>query len=112
MSDRTNNSKSATVHFMAATLQLKTPLFPLGAICATPAALDLLDRNGVNASPYFARHQRGDYGTVCADDVEQNRLSIEQGMRILSAYEIGRDRIYILTEADHSVTTMLLSSEY
>jgi hypothetical protein len=112
MNNRTNNTNSAAVHFMAASLQPKTPLFPLGAICATPAALDLLDRNGINASPYFARHQHGDYGAVCADDVEQNRLSIEQGMRILSAYEIGKDRIYIITEANRSVTTMLLTSEY
>jgi hypothetical protein len=112
MSNKTNNTNSATVHSIAASLQPKKPLFPLGAICATPAALDLLDRNGVNASPYFERHQHGDYGTVCADDVEQNRLSIERGMRILSAYEIGGDRIYIITEADRSVTTMLLTSEY
>ncbi|ASU41349.1 hypothetical protein hmeg3_09710 [Herbaspirillum sp. meg3] len=90
----------------------KEPLFPLGLVCATPAALDLLDHNGVNATPYFSRHQHGDYGTLCAEDIEQNRLSIQHEMRILSAYEIGKDRIYIITEADRSVTTMLLTGEY
>jgi len=49
---------------------------------------------------------------LCAEDVEQNRLSIQHAMRVLSAYEIGKDRIYIITEADRSVTTMLLTSEY
>jgi hypothetical protein len=105
--DNTNSALTPSLNKLS-----KDPLFPLGFVCATPAALDVLDRNGVNASPYFARHQHGDFGTLCPENIEQNRLSIKHGMRILSAYKIGEDRIYIITEADRSVTTLLLTSEY
>lgn len=110
MNKKTETNNSTVVHSL--TKLSKEPLFPLGLVCATPAALDLLDYNGVNATPYFSRHQNGDFGTLCAEDIKQNQLSIQHGMRILSAYEIGKDRIYIITEADRSVTTMLLTSEY
>lgn len=87
-------------------------LFPLGAVVATPGALDLLDRNGINATTYLTRHQRGDFGTVCPSDVQENLFAADHGSRILSAYDIGKERLWIITEADRSVTTLLLPSEY
>lgn len=90
----------------------KPPLFPLGTMVATPGALDLLDRHGINAASYLARHQSGDFGTICAGDTAENMAAIKFGSRILSAYDVGRERLWIITEADRSVTTLLLPSEY
>lgn len=94
------------------TVTIPQPLFPLGAIVATRGALDLLDRHGINATTYLARHQHGDFGTVCPADRQENLLAIERGSRILSAYDIGKQKLWIITEADRSVTTLLLPSEY
>jgi len=112
MNAETNQSESATVYILTKAVQRKTPLFSLGAVVATPGALDLLDRAGINATPFLARHQYGDFGVLDTDDIRENQLSIERGSRILSAYEINDERIWIITEADRSVTTMLLPREY
>ena len=91
-----------------------SPLFPLGQIVATPGALDLLDRTGINASALLYRHQHGDWGVVCAEDAQSNNQAILVGARIVSAYELGlrRERLWIITEADRRVTTLLLPEEY
>jgi len=89
-----------------------TPLFPLGALVATPGALDLLDRNGANATVYLSRHQHGDFGSLCPADTQANMFAVSHRLRILSAYEVGKERMYVITEADRSVTTLLLPSEY
>jgi len=98
----------------ALSLSSQPCLFPLGQVVATPGALDLLDRAGVNASDLLARHQRGDWGDVCASDAAENTHSIKAGNRLLSAYTLGpgKERIWIITEHDRSVTTLLLPEEY
>ena len=90
----------------------KTICFPLGRIVATPGALDVLDRGAVNAAELLQRHQSGDWGNVPPEDAEENELSIVNGNRILSSYSVGEDRIWIITEADRSSTTLLLPEEY
>lgn len=91
-----------------------TPLFPLGRTVATPGALDLLDRTGTNAAELLRRHQCGDWGVLCLADARSNDLAVTNGMRLLSAYELGdrRERVWIITEADRRVTTLLLPDEY
>ena len=103
---------SATAHFLTQSVQRQTPLFNLGAVVATPGALDLLNRQGINATPFLARHQYGDFGNLGTADIDENVASIANGWRILSAYDIGDERVWIITEADRSVTTLLLPSEY
>lgn len=88
------------------------PLFGLGLVVATPGALNLLDRAGINATAYLARHQTGDFGTLSPPDLHENHVAITYGSRILSAYDVGRERLWVITEADGSVTTILLPSEY
>lgn len=96
-----------------ARLQTKNIPFPLGQIVATPGALDLLDRSATNAEELLRRHQNGDWGDVPPDDAEENRRSLENGWRLLSSYSlIGSERLWIITEADRSATTLLLPSEY
>ncbi|MBW5286370.1 hypothetical protein [Burkholderia gladioli] len=91
-----------------------TPLFSLGRTVATPGALDLLDRTGTNAAELLRRHQCGDWGAVCLADARSNDLAVTDGMRLLSAYELGdmRELAWIITEADRRATTLLLPSEY
>jgi len=84
------------------------PKFPLGRLLATPGILAL----GLNLAPYLNRHVRGDWGDVDSDDWQHNDTSIEEGSRIISAYQTAAGRIWIITEADRSVTTVLLPNEY
>jgi hypothetical protein len=90
----------------------KSPLFALGAIVATPAVLEHFDKHAINAQEYLDRHIRGDWGDVPAEDADENQRSIERGFRVLSAYEIAGERVWIITEADRSVSTLLFPREY
>jgi hypothetical protein len=85
---------------------------PLGAIYATPGALRVLDRAGVSPTTLLARHASGDWGDVPPEDAQENRLSIERGFRVLSSYRVADERVWVITEADRSSTTLLLPSEY
>jgi len=88
-------------------------LFPLGQTVATPGALAALEKAGVSSWRLLQRHQRGDWGDVSPEDSKENDLSVKNGFRILSSYGIGEGtRIWIITEADRSVTTLLLPGEY
>lgn len=87
--------------------------FPLGQLVATPGALEALKEAEVSFLPYIRKHLEGDWGNVCPEDAAENELSLEQGFRLLSAYNLpGGCKIWILTEADRSATTILLPEEY
>jgi len=87
--------------------------FPLGQLVATPGALDALNEAVESVWPYIARHNQGDWGDVSQEDKAENELSLRQGFRILSAYTLpGGSKIWIITEADRSATTILLPEEY
>jgi hypothetical protein len=87
--------------------------FPLGRVVATPGALRALEKAEQLPAEFLDRHVNGDWGDVSEADKQENEVSIEQRFRILSVYTTSAgDRIWILTEADRSVTTILLSSEY
>ncbi|CAB3661202.1 hypothetical protein [Paraburkholderia rhynchosiae] len=90
------------------------PLFSLGRTVATPGALDLLDRTSTDSSGLLNRHQWGDWGIVCPADAKSNNRAITDGTRILSAYELGagKEKIWVITESDRSISTILLPSEY
>ena len=61
----------------------------------------------------LARHAKGDWGNLRDEDKQENELSLKEGYRLLSAYESeGLPRIWIITEADRSVTTVLFPDEY
>ena len=87
--------------------------FPLGQLVATPGAIDAMARSGDNLAVFIARHARCDWGDVGAEDWRLNDQALVGGERILSAYSTsGSHRIWIVTEADRSVTTALLPDEY
>ena len=75
--------------------------------------LDLLDRTATNAQDLLQRHQHGDWGNVPPDDAEENIAAVVAGSRILSSYDLNAsERLWIITEWDRSVTTLLLPEEY
>lgn len=87
--------------------------FSMGRIVATPGALDALQEAGQEPLILLARHVTGDWGELDEHDRRENELSVAGGLRILSAYTLSTGiRIWIITEADRSVTTLLLPSEY
>jgi hypothetical protein len=86
-------------------------LFQPGQIVATPGALSLAER-GVNLQECLIRHFNGDWGDLCEEDVVENDISLEHGFRLLSAYNTPCGKLWIITEADRSVTTFLLPEEY
>jgi len=86
--------------------------FPIGRILATPGALRVLESARISPLTLLIRHQTGDWGDVSADDAQENELSVEQGFRILSSYRVGAEKLWVITEADRSATTILRPDEY
>jgi hypothetical protein len=89
-----------------------TAPLPLGKVVATPGALKLLSEIGEDPFGYIARHATGDWGELCAFDRRQNQIALRNGYRVFSSYEMITGRVWIITEADRSVTTILLPEEY
>jgi hypothetical protein len=89
------------------------PLFPLGQVVATPGALDALNDAGQGPSEFLRRHVTGDWGNLDEHDRQENELALKEGHRLFSAYQTSKGvRIWIITEWDRSVTTILLPSDY
>ena len=88
-------------------------LFKAGMVVSTPGALDALRRSGNSPADFLKRHACGDWGDVDGHDEKQNWIALREGARILSSYRtrLG-DIIWLITEADRSVTTCLLPSDY
>ena len=87
--------------------------FPLGRIVATPGALAALEEAGESPGIFLKRHVTGDWGEVDQPDKQENEFSVAHGFRLLSAYTVTNGtKLWIITEADRSATTILLPSEY
>jgi hypothetical protein len=92
-------------------MSTRTPRFPLGRLVATPGALEALTNDDIQRA--LSRHLVGDWGDLDADDKRANDGSLKSGDRLLSAYHgHGLTKFWIITEADRSLTTVLLPSEY
>ncbi|MBU9283785.1 hypothetical protein MTQ99_16785 [Burkholderia thailandensis] len=89
------------------------PRFKLGRIFATPAALEALAQARVSIIDLLIRHMRGDWGDLSESDRQQNELSIDAGLRLLSSYVLpGGQTVWVITEWDRSSTTFLLPRDY
>ena len=83
----------------------------------TPSVMDLVERFQFTASEFLARHQVGDPGILVAEDVDANLEAVKNGSRIVSAFMFTPEsndsiKLWIITEADRSSTTVLLPEEY
>ena len=90
-----------------------TKTISLGTVVATPGAIAALEEAGENSLGFLARHAGRDWGEIAPEDWEENEFSIMNELRVLSAYSLRTGvKIWIITEADRSVTTILLPSDY
>ena len=98
---------------LAQSEQRRRPLFTLGTVLITPGALDMLEALQLAPLPFVLRHVTGDWGDLCEEDKQANAAALTYGSRLLSAYDIPPNhRLWIITEADRSSTTLLLPQEY
>jgi hypothetical protein len=86
-------------------------LFTLGEIVITQRAAILMQNVRMNPASLFLRHVVGDWGDVSADQRRTNEEAVREGGRILSAYGRGNLRLYVITEADRSTTTIRTANE-
>jgi hypothetical protein len=87
------------------------PRFALGQTVITAAAAAVLPDHEVRAA--LARHVRGDWGDLGAEDWASNDRGLVEGTRLLSAYSSqGGIRFWIISEWDRSITTVLLPEDY
>lgn len=89
------------------------PMFEVGQVVATPGALNTMTELDISPLALIHRHVTGDWGDLGAEDQQQNLLAIRSGVRIFSSYKLRSSvKIWIITEADRSSTTLLLPNEY
>ena len=94
-------------------VEKRIPRFRLGLVVATHGATSASEEAGQSPFEFLQRHQVGDWGIVDDEDKAENELSVKTGFRILSAYKLSTGvKIWIITEADRSATTILLPEEY
>ncbi|MDC5842191.1 type I restriction endonuclease subunit M [Vibrio europaeus] len=89
--------------------------FELGKTVMTQRVADIIENNiGSLGSLTIAlsRHKNGDWGNICIEDKITNDEATKTGERVLSEYKLCGERIWIITERDRSVTTVLLPIEY
>ncbi len=87
--------------------------FKLGTIVATRGVMEHVKDDAGILFPYIARHATGDWGEICDEDKEVNAGALEHGMRLMSIYRLpDGEKIWIITEWDRSVTTVLFPHEY
>lgn len=96
-----NNSTPSLVRFL------------LGRIFLTPGAIDALSEAEQAPEEFLSRHARLEQGELCEADYKENLFSVDKHLRIFSAYKTAKNvKLWCITEADRSATTLLLPSEY
>lgn len=91
---------------------MATALFPWGDVYITPGALKACASFPMQPEVLLVRHVSGDWREMPPEDRVANATAIGDGSRILSAYQVGDERFFVITEADRSKTTILLAYEY
>ena len=87
--------------------------FPLGATLITPGAQEALAASAESPRKFLRRHADCDWGDVGEEDRAENDKSLVDGLRLLSAYRTqAGEKLWVITEADRSATTILLPEEY
>lgn len=87
-------------------------LFEIGRLVATPRALEVVQAAGVDPAQLLIRHTLGDWGDIDFHDQRANERALVDGARLMSVYRVDNETIWIITEADRSVTTLLTPEDY
>ena len=89
------------------------PLFCLGQIVSTPGSLEAIHKSEQSIADFIGRHLLGDWGELCDEDRQANQDALQEGLRLMSVYRThDGEKLWCITEADRSVTTVLLPEEY
>jgi hypothetical protein len=87
--------------------------FSLGRLFITQGASEALEESRQSAQEFINRHARLERGELCEEDHKENLFSVDKALRIFSAFKTANGvKIWCITEADRSATTILLPSEY
>lgn len=87
--------------------------FALGQTTMTAGIAEAARRGEVNPAQLLQRHVSGDWGDLGPGDKQMNEDAVRTGEdRILSAYMVNGQKVYVITEWDRSYTTVLFASEY
>ena len=89
--------------------------FELGRVVITKGAAERLENDDefyAFVEESLARYTQGDWGDTCDEDKKTNDAAIKDNDRILAVYKYENTTIWIITEWDRSVTTVLFPSEY
>jgi hypothetical protein len=91
-----------------------TPRFKPQHVVMTSGIREYVQQGRLNPLPYLRRHLAGDWGEVSPNDRRRNNAALKSGEeRLFSSYPISSQmKLWIITEWDRSVTTLLLPSEY
>ena len=93
-------------------MNLIEPKFSIGKIYATAGVAAWAEDHRIDLTRYLRLHHCGEWGELEEEDKQANEDALKFGARILSAYRVGERKIWVITEADRSHTTMLFPSEY
>jgi len=88
------------------------PLFNLGQVVATPGALTKMNALNIQPTDLLMRHVTGDWSNMGEEDCLSNQEAVQQGFRVFSAFVFNEQKLWVITEADRSSTTILLPEEY
>lgn len=92
---------------------LYQPRFLAGRLVMSVGVADRIHRGQLNPVPYLRRHLDGDWGDLSDHDRRSNEAALKNGDRLFSSYRVSPTvKLWIITEADRSVTTLLLPHEY
>jgi hypothetical protein len=88
------------------------PLFNPGQVVATPAAIEFCEVNAIHPLTLIHRHCHGDFGNMDREDITANVQAIKSGARVFSSYQVGTNKVWVITESDRTSTCILLPNEY
>jgi hypothetical protein len=87
--------------------------FALGMVVLTPRAEKAMEKAGITPASLLSLHSQGNWGGLSKEDRQLNELALLQQLRLLSSYLLSTGvTIWVITEADRSITTLLLPDEY
>jgi hypothetical protein len=93
--------------------KLSPPRFAHGRLVMTHSVRELIRDTGLDVLTFLQRHLNGDWGDLPEEDRRSNEIALRTGDQLFSAYQVNANgKLWIITEADRSVTTLLLPEDY
>ena len=89
--------------------------FKTGTVVMTRGISDTMEDNLKffrDVATAFGRYENCDWGDLCEEDKALNEDALKYGNRLFAKYDTSEGHIYIITEWDRSVTTILFPEEY